>query len=170
MNCELRSSSWIIFVVVISRTDLARLFRLYCVVPNSLVPIARMLREHIIQLGADVLNNLSAASSPPGPAASPSPPLPAASASPAPVPAPAPAPASSSAPPAAAGLSALEKELPYVEDLITLHDRYSDLVTNAFQAHAHFHKALKEARVFSSLLLACWCLHMLCLRFALTGI
>lgn len=121
--------------------DLQRLYRLYSRVPQGLVPIGQILKNHIQKEGMELVreqrSRLASSKSASGGASSstkamtdvdkgqPSSSLGGMSSSP------------------TSGSSAERPD--FIQSLLALHDRYMHLVTNCFSKHAVFNKAMKEA-------------------------
>ena len=109
--------------------DLARIYALYSAIPTSLPFIAQMLQAHIIELGLSLLAANSSGESGAPPAAG----------------------ASAAAAPSAAATSSSAAPAPsapksnYIEELMSIHDLYFELVRNCFQGNSTFQRALKEA-------------------------
>lgn len=111
------------------KDDLLRLYRLYSRVPQGLIPVGQILKNHIQKEGMELVreqrsfieNTKSEASQKGMRDDGPTP-----------------------ATPRSASSSSADKP-EYIQRLISLHDRYTELVTNCFGRHAVFTKAMKEA-------------------------
>ncbi|PXF44708.1 Cullin-1 [Gracilariopsis chorda] len=111
------------------KDDLLRLYRLYSRVPQGLIPVGQILKNHIQKEGMELvreqrsfIENTKSEASQKGMRDD----------GPTPV-----------TPRSASSSSADKPE--YIQRLISLHDRYTELVTNCFGRHAVFTKAMKEA-------------------------
>ena len=85
-----------------SEADLSRVFSLYSNVPSSLPPIARIVQQHIVDVGLALIDKVNSDT----------------------------------------GQSAQQS---YIEELMTLHEKYYELVRSCFHSHPAMQKALREA-------------------------
>lgn len=116
--------------------DLLRLYKLYSRVPQGLLPVGQILKNHIQKEGMELVREQrsrlesakSAEQHAKGAMTDVS------------------HPSSSSAPSAAHSSVVSSGDRPdFIQSLLTLHDRYMTLVTKCFSKHAVFNKAMKEA-------------------------
>ncbi|CAN8062964.1 unnamed protein product [Agarophyton chilense] len=112
------------------KDDLMRLYRLYSRVPQGLVPVGQILKNHIQKEGMELvreqrsfIENAKTESTQKGMRDEPQTPT----------------------TPSRSGPSSSADKPEYIQRLIALHDRYTELVTNCFSRHTVFTKAMKEA-------------------------
>lgn len=119
------------------REDLRRLCRLYSRVPKGLVPIGNILKQHIQKEGMELVREQRARLEAASEAAA------AAKAQAAQSPSSTPALAAKAG--TVAHAAAMGSKPDFIQSLLALHDRYSDIVENCFSGQQVFKKSMKDA-------------------------